>query len=483
MSNQSDPPEHTTRPVGGTEYSWCKAVPGGTGITVLTLLLSKSPNIPILQNSLRRLQISHPILRSKLRFTAAANNFLFVTPASSTTTTTDIQIRQFDLSSTADIIKTDEIEIEKFGITPHQLVLEHEMNSNPWTDYQGKDDDDDGSTDKELFFVSLYSLSEARWLLALRLHTGACDRSSAVALLAELMDLIGGGGVCREKEEMQQKEIGLGIEEYIPRGKANKPFWARGKDMLGYSLNALRTSNLEFVDAAGQPRCSRMVRLVMSSDDTAKLVAGCKSRNIKLCAALAAAAMIAARSYKDLPNHLQYEKYSIATLLDCRSILDPVLSIHHLGFYHSAITNSHDVNMEDELWELAERCYASYANAKNNNKHFSDMSDLNFLMVKAVDNPGLTPSSAQRTALVSVFEEVMIDDSASNNLYSQIGVEDFIGCASVHNVGPSLAIFDTIRDGKLDCACVYPSPLHSREQMHRFVDDMTRILVDGLCES
>ncbi|CAN1141893.1 hypothetical protein LINPERPRIM_LOCUS25714 [Linum perenne] len=479
MSNQSDLPDSTTRPVGGTEYSWCKAVPGGTGITVLSLLLSKPPNIPLLQNALRRLQISHPILRSKLRFHAAANNFSFVTPSS----TNGLQIRQFDLSSTADIIRTVSVdEIQKFSITPHQLVLEHEINENPWTDnHPNESGDVQDDNDKDLFFVSLYSLSETRWLLAIRLHTGACDRSSAVALLAELLQLIagnGGGGI--EKEVEMEREIGLGIEEYIPSGKANKPFWARGKDMLGYSLNALRTSNLEFVDAAGSPRCSRMVRLLLSSDDTAKLVAGCKSRKIKLSSALAAAAMIAARSSKDLPDHLQYEKYSIATLLDCRSILDPVLSIHHLGFYHSAITNSHDVNGEDELWELAERCYTSFANAKNNNKHFSDMSDLNYLMVKAIENPGLTPSSAQRTALVSVFEEAMIDES--NDLHSQIGVEDFIGCASVHSVGPSLAVFDTIRDGKLDCACVYPWPLHSREQMHKFVDDMKRILVDG-CES
>uniref|UniRef100_A0A2P2IYP7 Uncharacterized protein n=1 Tax=Rhizophora mucronata TaxID=61149 RepID=A0A2P2IYP7_RHIMU len=42
-----------------------------------------------------------------------------------------------------------------------------------------------------------------------------------------------------------------------------------------------------------------------------------------------------------------------------------------------------------------------------------------------------------------------------------------------------MAIFDTIRDGKLDCVCVYPSPLHSRQQMQEFVSNMKIILVDG----
>ncbi|CAI0391702.1 unnamed protein product [Linum tenue] len=460
-----DQPEPTTRPVGGTEYSWCRAVPAGTGITVLVLLLSKPPEIRILQNALHKLQSSHPILRSKLHFDAVANTFSFVASPSPY-----LQIQQFDLASTADIVTSAAADgIEKFSISKHQLVIEHEMNKNPWAT--------DPNADAELFFVSSYALSETRWVLALRLHTGACDRSSAVALLAELLELVGGGKEI-EVGSGSGSGLGLGIEECIPSGKANKPFWARGKDMLGYSLNALRTANLEFVDAAGSPRCSRLVRLMLSSDHTAKLVAACNARNIKLCAALAAAAMIAARSTKDLPDQLQREKYSIATLLDCRSILDPVLSTHHLGFYHSAITNSHDVNMEDKLWELAERCYKSYADAKKNNKHFSDMSDLNFLMVKAVENPGLTPSSAQRTALVSVFENALIDDT--NDLHSLLGIEDFVGCASIHSVGPSLAIFDTIRNGELDCACVYPSPLHSREQMHKFVDDIKRILVDSL---
>ncbi|XLU82885.1 hypothetical protein S245_006305 [Arachis hypogaea] len=60
--------ESTSRPVGGTEFSWCKAVPGGTGITVLGLILSKPPTISFLQNALKDIQNSHPILRSKIHF-------------------------------------------------------------------------------------------------------------------------------------------------------------------------------------------------------------------------------------------------------------------------------------------------------------------------------------------------------------------------------------------------------------------------------
>lgn len=105
------------------------------------------------------------------------------------------------------------------------------------------------------------------------------------------------------------------------------------------------------------------------------------------------------------------------------------------------------------------------------------MADVNFLMCKAIDNPGLTPSSSLRTSLISVFEDPVIHHSSKQ--HQDFGLEDYIGCSSVHGVGPSIAIFDTIRDGQLDCACVYPFPLHSREQMQELVEQMIKVLVEG----
>lgn len=106
------------------------------------------------------------------------------------------------------------------------------------------------------------------------------------------------------------------------------------------------------------------------------------------------------------------------------------------------------------------------------------MADLNFLMCKAIDNPSLTPSSSLRTSLLSVFEEPLTENTTQ--LHKDIGLLDCIGCASVHGVSPSLAIFDAIRDGELDCACVYPSPTHSREQMQAFIDHMKKILLESI---
>ncbi|KAJ1379841.1 hypothetical protein SESBI_46559 [Sesbania bispinosa] len=239
-SENLDPPtpeSTTTRPVGGTEFSWCKAVPGGTGTTALSLLLSKPPQIPLVQNALHKLQNSHPILRSKIHLNHSTNTFHFVTLPNPR-----VQIEPFDLQSTSQILQR-----ESDGHDPFLVLLEHEMNRDTWPDPKAGDTD--------VMYASTYVISENRFAVFLRLHTSACDRAAAVALLQELLHVVAGGGGGEVKEE----KVNLAIEDLIPDGKTNKPFWARGLDVLGYSLNALRFANLSFVDA-NSPRSSRIAR-------------------------------------------------------------------------------------------------------------------------------------------------------------------------------------------------------------------------------
>lgn len=223
-------------------------------------------------------------------------------------------------------------------------------------------------------------------------------------------------------------------------------------------------------------RSSAVVRMVIGEEETRRLLEKCKAKGIKLCGALLAAGLIAIYLSKNLENH-QAENYSVVTVINCRKYLDPVLTNHHVGFYHSAIINTHNVKGGEDLWEVALRCHDSYSTAMSNKKHLTDIGDLNFLMCKAIENPSLTPSSSLRTSVLSVFEESMVYETSEAQL--SIGVEDCICCASVHGVGPSIAIFDTIRDGQLDCACVYPAPLHSKKQIEELVEHMKRILVEG----
>ena len=248
-----------SRAAGGTEHSWCKAVPGGTGITALAILLSKAPDFSLLQAALHKLQNAHPILRSRLHFDPDTNTFSFVTSQNPY-----LQLQTFDLSSTSIILQAlPNPETVSVSVSPFQLIFEHQLNLNTWHD-------PDPSSDTDLFFASVYTLSNDEWVVTLRLHTAVCDRTSAVALLRKLLELTGGG---REKELREEEElITLGIEDMIPTGKANKPFWARGVNMLGYSLNSLRLTNLNFIDA-NSPRSSELVRLHLPADHTSQIIA------------------------------------------------------------------------------------------------------------------------------------------------------------------------------------------------------------------
>lgn len=255
------------RAAGGTEYSWCKAVPGGTGITALAILLSKAPDFSLLQAALHKLQNAYPILRSKLHFDPKTNTFSFFT-----TQNPYLQLETFDLSSTSGILQTLP-NPETDSVSPFHRIFEHQLNLNTW-----HNPDPSSNTETDLFFASVYTLSNDEWVVTLRLHTAACDRTSAVALLRKLLALMGGG---REKESEKETELSLGIEDMIPSGKANKPFWARGVNMLGYSLNSFRLANLNFIDA-NSPRSSEVVRLHLPADHTALITAVSQLQRISI---------------------------------------------------------------------------------------------------------------------------------------------------------------------------------------------------------
>lgn len=135
------------------------------------------------------------------------------------------------------------------------------MNSDTWRDPNAGDTD--------VMYASTYEISHERIAVFLRLHTSVCDRAAAVALLKELLRLVAGGG---DGGEVREEKVNSAIEDLVPEGKRNKAFWARGLDVLGYSLNAFRFSNLCFVDAAS-PRRSRIVRMRLNADETKSLLA------------------------------------------------------------------------------------------------------------------------------------------------------------------------------------------------------------------
>ncbi|KAJ3677944.1 hypothetical protein LUZ60_001747 [Juncus effusus] len=438
-----------SRPVAGTEFSWCQAVPGGTGTTVLAILFSKPVHLPSLNSSLNSLLTNHPILSSKLAFVQDSTPF-------------------FSIPSSPCV----NIEAQPLSSSFHETI-ELELNRNPWSEPSYDDP-------VPVFFTTVYESPQLdQFVLCLRFHTAACDRASAVSILKELLILMA-SEANGDETSIDDVALKAGIEELIPKRDSSKPFWMRGKDLLGYSINGLRSSTFQFEDTESERR-TEMIRFVFTKEETQNLLNECEERGVKLCGAISAAGLITARNSKQLEPG-QSETYSVVTIVDCRKFLEPPLEKHNVGFYHSAITNTFSLIGSESLWDLAKTYHNSFTNSLSNKKHLTDISDLNFLMCKAIQNPSLTASSSLRTSLLSVFHEPVLYENCEdmNKLGQELGLVDYVGCASVHGIGPCVAVFDTIRNGELECCFVFPSPLHSRGQMERVVECVKSELV-GAC--
>uniref|UniRef100_A0A3B6ENV5 Phthiocerol/phthiodiolone dimycocerosyl transferase C-terminal domain-containing protein n=2 Tax=Triticum aestivum TaxID=4565 RepID=A0A3B6ENV5_WHEAT len=434
-----------SRAVCGTEYTCCRAVPGGTGTTLIALRLSRGGAAA--KAAVRALQNAHPVLRAHLRGPASSPTLAFPSAAP--------QLRLAPQPCALDF---------------HSL-LEREINRNPWAAAAP------GPDGAPVLFAALYELPPPAGGAALfvLIHAAVCDRAASEALLRELLALLGGAGVGGPEVKEEAAAVEAGLEKRM-RKKDARPLWARGVDIVGYSLDGLRASTLPF-EETGTARSTHMVRLRFGREDTTRLLHACKENGVRLCSAMAAATMLAARQSRKHSSSGQQETYSVATLINCREFLEPALNDHNVGFFYSGVTNTHKVNRKGGLWALARRCHDAHSNARNNKKHLTDISDLNFVMCRAIENPQLTTASALRTALVSVFDEPATFDVP--DLQSKAGVEDYVCCATVHGIGPSIGVFDSIRDGELDCACMYPSPLHSRKQIQEVLDRVKMILHEG----
>jgi hypothetical protein len=251
-SGGADAAEWRTRAPGGTEYSWCRAVPGGTGTTLLALRLAPggAAAVTAVQGALRSLQSAHPALRARLRPSPSGPTLAFPTPAPPPPPLLPLAPLPAPVSA-----------------PDFDALLEHELNRNPWAESESSPSD----SDAPVLFATLYELPPPGGAaLFVRIHTVACDRSATAALARELVALLSGAEEDGEREpEAAAAEAGL--EERIPQQDTWKPFWARGMDMVGYSINGLRTSTLPFVET-GTERSTQMLRLGLGRGETARLL-------------------------------------------------------------------------------------------------------------------------------------------------------------------------------------------------------------------
>ncbi|CAM6123423.1 unnamed protein product [Calypogeia fissa] len=496
------------RMLGETEHNWCRAVSSGTGITVLSMLFKRVLDPQVLQQAAISVQLQHPRLRSQLLWIERR-------PAFKVSDDPYVKVEVIDATSPPPPSPEEEAEAEAKNEVKNEDIdadgqeqwstaelqdsedhkwmahLETELNTNMWPELQHCLEPID------MFVVRLYLLPEDRSLVVLRLHTAVCDRVAAATVLVDLLkalrDVTVGvedvGSSAVQEIPSQASNLGrqcssdsttethnfISVEESIPPGKANKPFWAHGIDILGYSLGTRRHALLPF-DEPNSPRSSKFFHCILSVDHTKQLVEACEKRGTSVYGVLCAAGMKAAAAIKLLGR--RSEHFAVVTLVNCRQLLQPRLSESTVGFYHSALMNTHHINEETDFWDLVKRCSGSIDDAMRNRKHFTDMGDLNYLMFQAIQHPGVTPSCSMRTSLLVLFRDPVLGEM--QDLTETLGIEHYVGCSSIHGVGPTLAIFDSVRNGALHFTGMYPNPLYSRAQMLTYLRLMVDIIVQSL---
>lgn len=141
------------------------------------------------------------------------------------------------------------------------------------------------------------------------------------------------------------------------------------------------------------------------------------------------------------------------------------------GFYHAALMRTIHTTEPEPFWDLARRCSQDFETAIQNRKHFTDMGDLNALMVQAMRFPNLTPSSTLRTSVLSTMYDPVVEDLSPEEA-AAVGVKDYLSCSSTHGVGPCLGLFPFLRRGALQFSFVYSSPLYSRGVVQGLVDSI-----------
>lgn len=199
----------------------------------------------------------------------------------------------------------------------------------------------------------------------------------------------------------------------------------------------------------------------------------CESKSSDLNGLLIAASLKAVAKSKSTGN--RGEHYASIILLNCRSMLEPVIPDSTAGFYHSGILKTFHATEIEPLWKIATRITKDVNEAVKNRKHFTDMGDLNMLMAQAIAHPALTPSASMRTALVTNVREVPCYDVDKEST-SYLNLRDWVTCSSINGVGPCLALFPDLRYGCLRVSFVYCSPLFSAETMHKLVDGISSML-------
>ncbi|KAH9289060.1 hypothetical protein KI387_033177, partial [Taxus chinensis] len=326
--------------------------------------------------------------------------------------------------------------------------------------------------------------SEPQTVIVIRIHSGACDRFSCCVMVKHFLSALNAIVEGRKPEFPDgpgKNELPSSMEDMIPKGKAEKGFFTKGLDVLGYALDSKKYSLLPF-----SPEFTKMpikagfmsdiLTYSLGREGTGALHSACMKQKTTHAAVLASAYVQTAANMKELKDN-KLNQFCFTGVLDCRPYFKPLLAETVLGNFSAGILQGTRVKNDISFWDLARSISSQTAKEIGKHKHFSELPVLAMLVGQVMKHPSLTPSSSKRSGLFTMFLGEAGKAEEWKNVES-LKVAGSLGpVASMHAVGPCFCACETTREGPELCiSFIFATPVFTRDQMHSFATSVFELL-------
>lgn len=330
------------------------------------------------------------------------------------------------------------------------------------------------------------SSSGPRTIVVIRIHSGACDRHSCFVITKQFLSALNAVVEGRQPEFPDgpgRHELLSSMEDMIPKGKADKGFFTKGLDAIGYALDSKKYSLLPF-----SPEFTKMtIKTGFMSDiltyrlgreGTGAFFSTCERENTSHAAALASAYFRTAANIKEMKEK-KLNQFCFTGVLDCRSHFEPQLPETVLGNYSAGISQGTRVKDDISFWDMARLISSKTEKEISKHKHFSELPVLAMLVGQVIKRPSLTPSSSKRSGLFIMFLGETAESQWKNT--ESLNVAGSLGpLASMHAVGPCFSACESMIEGpdgpELCISFTFATPVYTRDQMHSFAISTLELL-------
>lgn len=472
-----------SRPMSQSEENWARITDLGTGISPSVIAMRRDVEEQHITMAVRELMEHYPLTRAQIVENNKGKLYLQVNNGPVKPIVREKSWPKINSSADlAGVLKLPhDDENHSLSLALHQ-VIRNELNA-PFLN-----EDKMAAHPLAVLEVHFYkdSSSGPRTIVVIRVHSGACDKHSCSVIAKHFVSALNAVVEGREPvfpDGPGRHELLSPVEDMIPKGKADKGFFSKGLEALGYALDSRKYSLLPF-----SPEFTKMpikagyisetLTYNLGKEGTGAFFAACKRENTSHVAALSSAYLQTAANIKEMKDK-KLNQFCFTGMLDCRPHFEPPLLETVLGNYTTGILQGTRVKDDTSFWEMARSLSSKAEKDISKHKHFSELPVVAMLAGQLLKHPNLAPSSSKRSGLFTVYfgepAESIWKNAESLNVAGGLGP-----LASMHAVGPCFCPCEYMIEGpdgaELCINFTFATPVYSRDQMHSFATSVLELL-------